>query len=1254
MARIKHFLIMCVLCACCISSGWGQALSGLTGSVSDPSEAVIAHAKVSITNETTGAAREVFTNDEGFYSAPQLRPGTYTVLVEASGFQGKTVKGVQVPVGETVTLNLALAMPSVIQKVEVTVTAERVNTTDAALGTAFHEKEILDLPLNARNIVALLQLQPGVNASTDYQGLEYGGEVNGARNDQQNITLDGVDVNHQQEGSPFSAAIPLTLDSVQEFIVQTAGQGADATRSSGGQIQLVTKSGSNNWHGSAYEFYRSRGTEARDYFATESQALVRHIPGGSLGGPIRKNKLFFFAAFERHSDVTSELASRDVPTPQFINGNVRYLRNDGTFGTITDGCGGDLEKMSNVPCDVFNPAIVGPNGLYQKYLPFSSDAARTSPSVTDSGANVLTYRFNAPVLASQNIYIARLDYNLNSKNSLFFRGTRNQASSAEAELFPGSNDGINHRDSSRGFSAGWNSMITSVLNNNFTLGLTRQQTSSSGNTGSFYNNKLYNPLIQTQGAGSGWFNTWNIVDSLSWIHGRHSIQAGVNFRFLDNYLNSYNIALPEVFNSDANLLADGLGSGDSDLLAALGPTEFANVANPGMAGWAVAGATGTVSYVNESAQFNVQGQSLPANSPFVRQYLARDFSTFAQDTWRVKPNLLVTLGLDYGLTPSPWEAHGQEMNWTQDLATRYKQQQDTAATVLQLPLFGTAPSGRVNGKPDFYSTAKLDIGPRASLAWTPQWKNGVLGLLGHKGGTGVFRVGYALTYDRTGGEFYYDAALGGSVGLLTNYASASDAFSFNGVNAPRAPRVGAGGALPVSDFPSLATYSTVLPSSGGSPGGVQANGIDPNVKPPQNHLVNITFSKEFSTDWIFEASYVGRFARGLLGQADLASPVNIRDPKSGQTYYQAMTQLYTQDEFKSVPISAIQPIPWFENVYPQIQAFAESVLGQTFNSSTQGFYALLHNVVNGTIAPGPNAQTDLNDTFAFIQGGLGQPVLLSPQVGFFGFWTDLGRSNYNAGQFSLRKKMRSGLALGVNYTYSKSLDITSAPESFGVRPDYSIPMGISQDPYNPQLSYARSDFDRRHQLNAYFLAELPFGKGKLIGGKASGALEKVIGGWEVSGLVTAESGLPFNFTAGNRYNMHYFGRDVPCMIKSIPFGLTKQNGQVFDIEGSSTDRANMTLDNFETEYPGGPVCRNQGQGPGAYNVDSSIIKNIHITERVNMSLRADAFNVFNHSTFSIPSDVYAHDIDVAGQNLGEVTQTAGTPRVMQFALRISF
>ena len=283
---------------------FGQGLTAVTGRVTDPSGAIIPGVEVTVTNTATGFTRTVITNELGIYSATQLAPGTYNIKAELSGFKPKAANNVALPVQVTVTMNLSLEVGAVTDVVDVTASAEVVNTENAQLGNGFDSKKILDLPLNARNIVGLLSLQTGVSLDVvnadGTSNTTLSGYVNGARNDQQNIVLDGVDINRQYAGTPFAGALPTTLDSVQEFVVQTSGTNAAAGRSSGGQVQLVTKSGSNQFHGSAYESYRSKVTTATPYFLKDyacaepttdrpnakpcKPGLIRNIPGGSIGG----------------------------------------------------------------------------------------------------------------------------------------------------------------------------------------------------------------------------------------------------------------------------------------------------------------------------------------------------------------------------------------------------------------------------------------------------------------------------------------------------------------------------------------------------------------------------------------------------------------------------------------------------------------------------------------------------------------------------------------------------------------------------------------------------------------------------------------------------------------------------------------------------------------------------------------------------------------------------------------------------------
>src|SRR5262245_21403569 len=485
--KVFGIALFVVLMLAMSAMSFAQGLTAVTGRILDPTGAVIPGVEITITNAATGAVRTVVSNEQGIYSAAQLPPGTYNIKAELAGFKPKAANNVALPVDQIITVNLPLEVGAVTDIVDVTASAEVVNTENAQLGVGFDSKKILDLPLNARNIVGLLGQQTGVGIQTD-DGVT-SGSVNGARNDQQNIVLDGVDINRQQgnlignaSSQPFTGALPTTLDSVQEFIVQTSGQNASSGRSSGGQVQLVTKSGSNALHGSIYEAYRSKVTTATPYFngqATPKPGLIRNIPGGSIGGPIMKNKLFFFGAYERRTDRSQNTVTRSIPNATYLQGTIRYQRraaavaqNGVAYGVITTGCNGMLEQITQIPCDTVNPSLFGATGYLQKYAKYTNSASTVCPA---DCANFTNFTFNAPSVVNNNVYISRWDLNINSKNSVFIRGTLNDAlslggTSATSQTFPDIDNGITTYDNSKGFSASWNSVLTSRLNNNFTVG----------------------------------------------------------------------------------------------------------------------------------------------------------------------------------------------------------------------------------------------------------------------------------------------------------------------------------------------------------------------------------------------------------------------------------------------------------------------------------------------------------------------------------------------------------------------------------------------------------------------------------------------------------------------------------------------------------------------------------------------------------------------------------------------------------------
>ena len=1225
---------------------FAQGFTAVTGSVSDPTGAVIPGVEVSVTNAATGQSRLVITNETGSFTVAQLPPGTYDISASLPGFRTALVSGVALPVGETVTVSLSLEVGAVTDVVDVIASAETVNTVDAKLGVGFDSQKIIDLPLNARNIVGLLGLQSGVSE---------GGQVNGARSDQQNIVLDGVNINKQEGGEAFEGAIPTTLDSVQEFLVQTAGSGT-AGRGSGGQVQLVTRSGSNEWHGSVYEFYRTTGTSATNYFLSGGEEgaptrLIRHLPGGSVGGPIFSDKLFFFGAFERQTDRSAQVATRTVPTPQFLDGNLRYEQIDGGFGTLTDGCGGQLELWTLIPCDEWNPNVIGPNGLFEVYRPFSNGQGGTLSTGEDNGANQLRYRFQSPFVRNRNVYISRLDFNANDSHTFYWRGNLNDDVRTQgSESFPGFDDSNERLDNSKGFAASWNWVISPFLNSNFTAGLTRESFESTGVNFATWNYGFFSTPFNSAGASRQAIDTWNLVENLSWQTGNHNIQFGGNVRFLNNARSSFGDVNPGSYSGGANLTANNIGvSASPGFRRAVGEAEFFNAVSPHATGDAVMAATGSVSLFSEDVQYDVNGAKLAAGSPFARTFRIQEYDFFIQDTWRATPNLTLTFGVNYSAQTPPYEKDGLQVNWTEHLGNRLAVQSGTTKTVTELPYFTTQAAGRANGVPDYYSLDANNFAPRVAFAWTPQ------GDFWNIGGPTVLRGGYTMTYDGIGRRFARDAATLGSIGLKTRFGTPGFSYSIDDLDgAPRAPRIGgAFGFLPRSFFPVAGDApSNTVPIGNGGAGGVSTSGIDSGIYSPMNHLFNLTGSKELPGGWVFELSYVGRFARNLLGQADIASPVNVIDPISGMSCYDAIKILYETYEFSSTPVDDIQPIAWFENVYGKSIDVAEQRLGGTYNSATHAFYSLLHK----SRAPGPNTSASLVDEIQGIERRAGA-TLLSPQVQYFGLFTNISRSNYNSGQLTVRKRFADNFSLTMNYTFSKSMDLTSAAEADGNRANGSTNAGAVEDPYFPDKNYGISDFNQTHQFNGNFLVDLPFGQGKPFASNISSIANHIIGGWQFSGIVQANSGRPFQFTASSRYNHHYFGRTIPHMIKSVDFCVCKDEGQkVFLVGPDKQTRIDVTngAEYFIGAYPGGGIVRNQGKGPSFFNVDLSVTKNFSITESIRARLRAEAFNALNHPNFNIPSGRNGRSIDRHSGLLGEVTSTRGTERVMQFSFRLEW
>ena len=401
-------------------SGFSQSTTLLRGTVTDPQGGVITGAIVTLSNAGTGFNRSVTTDHAANISSSRLRRAPTRSTSKYAGFTKLTRTDVQLLVNTPTTLDLRMELGKTTETVNVAAEASTINTVDASVGNAFSELQVRELPLETRNVVQLLSLQPGVTTN---------GEVLGARRDQNNITLDGVDVNDNQNAglvaqntttgntyqgvngnganvnSGFNSVLPVPLDSVQEFRVTVGGEGADQGRSSGGQVVLITKSGTNQLHGSLYEYNRNTATSANTWFNNQSgvpvQQLVRNQFGASVGGPIKKDRLFFFVNWEQRIDASSVAQVRAVPSESLKQGN--------SPGSVDAMAACRRSRPPQLP--QIDPLGIGLNTPYQKILnqyPVGNDPAYGQ----DGGLNFSGYRFNAPDSLNEMAWVAKLDYKI--------------------------------------------------------------------------------------------------------------------------------------------------------------------------------------------------------------------------------------------------------------------------------------------------------------------------------------------------------------------------------------------------------------------------------------------------------------------------------------------------------------------------------------------------------------------------------------------------------------------------------------------------------------------------------------------------------------------------------------------------------------------------------------------------------------------------------------------------------------------------
>jgi len=1292
-----------------------QATTSVRGTVTDTTGSAIAGAAVVIANAQSQIERTTTTGSSGEYQFLLLSPGFYTLRITAPGFQGYEQKNLQLLVNTPATVNAQLQVGGAKEIVTVTSEEPVLNLVDASIGNSFEEKQVKQIPLEGRNVPDLLTLQAGVAYTGNRTDIDKdqdtrNGAVNGARSDQSNITLDGVDVNDQANGYAFTAVLPVTLDSVQEFRVTTTNYGADQGQGSGAQVALVTKSGTNQFHGSLYEYLRNTFTSANDYLIKRAEILDgqpnkpeklnRNIFGVSVGGPVKKDRLFFFANYEGTREREEQSIVRAIPTPTLCQGNLRYVNVNGGITTLTPG---DIQSLDPVGTGI-NPVMLNLKN-HTGYLDrtFCTGQFITNDTSVGDNLNYSGFRFRAPVSLDNNAFIARLDYHINAQHSLFWRGALQNINNPQAPFLPGSAPEQTLADHSKGFVVGYTAVFSPTKVNSFHWGFTRQSVGIVGDTNEPWNTFIgldqgltYSRDLQVP--------VHNLSDDFSWTIGTHTLQFGTNVGIARNprtsYLHSFNFGLGTSSWMSPTALADSASPLDpTNLRDASFPNGAPEVDLADKAGYdrPMIGLLGIVSDVVAQYNYDKSGNLLPQGAPLQRRYGLDWYEFYVQDSWRVKSNLTVTYGLRWSLFPPPWETNGYQISSTFSLGQQFNQNVQNMKAGKGYTSEGPItfiPGGPANNGPGFYHLSKTDFAPRVSFAYSPRPSSSWLRKVFGDNDKTVIRGGFSEVYDRAGFAILNTLdqnAPGGFSTTLQNTCcqpgidDAADVPRISNVNVvPTANRHGSVFLTPAPSgkFPQVPTLNA------------QANlwAFDDTLKTPHSYAVDFSIGRELPNRFSLQVSYVGRFGENLLTQRDLNQPLDIVDTKSGTDYYAAATALSK--------VARANPNQFTSAA--AYQAFLSSVTDSTIGSTAVYWHDMLPALTGGatgyksfsgaTIAPGNagliQAVYDLYynpglsyvgneivgladiDLYGGLSNNLGQTLYFNGPTGFNGgagkflndqaismfSWSSVGNSNFNALQASLRKQYSNGVQFDFNYTYSKSLDTTSTSSRVGFALVGYQNIGLLgsrlENAFQPNAIRAPSDFDATHQFNADFIAELPFGRGKRLAGNAGPGLDALVGGWQLQGLARWTSAYPLSVDVGQNWPTDWQYTGLAQMITKPKTGVFRQpDGSV-----SLFAEPAAAQQDFAIPFPGGSGSRNVLRGDGYAGLDLGLSKRWKVpTEAQSLQFRWEVFNVLNQVHFN------GQGVGSATTSLLQPPSAFGTysglltqPRVMQFALRYEF
>jgi hypothetical protein len=1246
--RISALVLL--LLGVCGMDAFAQVPTGtIEGTVKDVQSLSVPDATVTLTNEGTARTQTATTSSRGVFQFNHLNVGVYKVEVSRTGFKVSVINGIKLDASTEYSLPpVVLEVGALNDTIAVEADANLVRTAGAELTDTVERKQIEELPILDRNPMKLLELQPGV--SQNGRALTV---INGQRQSFSNMTLDGINIQDnyvRSESLDYSPNL-LFMSQVGEFTTTTQNAGPQAGLGSS-QVSMVTPSGTNTWHGEGFWFYKAGAWAANDWFndanGIAKPKLQQNQTGGDVGGPVIKDKLFVYGAYELYR------LRRQVPVSTTV---LSALARNGIFQWVSPNS--STTKCARI---VMVPGVTVPGGcpdLTNTNIPMPSIdqfitnmLARIPTTINNKnigdGLNTGGYSLNQRDNEPRDNTSVRLDWAPAAHHS--FSGTY----AWDRDMFDRPGSGLNiqntydavpsvyNDDGANFLSTAWRWSPTSNFTNEVRFGfdlapinfLTNQKFANFtvGNT-------LFNNPDQNSFPSSRKVNTWSWQDNASWARGNHTFSFGMQLQRVTIFAQDYANTLPNLtIDDEFSKYALGSGAFPSQISA----TDLAT------ANALLSSLAGIIS--QEEQTFNVTSRTsgYVPGAASTQNFRFNDWSLYGGDSWKIRRNLTFTYGLRWeyfspfderdGLLVFPVVPPGQTIQQTllSDATVNY--------------------SGGNSGRRT-YAKDLNNFAPNIGIAWDP-FSNGKTSI----------RAGYSINYvnDEIVSAPYSAAldnpglnTLAGKLNLDTTISSSSRPA----IDAPTVP------------IPS--TFSQNLASLGGFPGGNFSEAIDPNLRTPYVQQWNLSVQREIGWNTSLSVSYVGNRGTKLYRAIDL-NQVNINSANNSGSFlndfinarkngFLALAAKPTGGFNPSYDssIAGSQPLPIFDNNLPfgnflNLDTTAQSLIQQGEVGELANYY---HSY--GAVDPpnGPMLQLDPNPL-------LQSAILLG----------NYSNSTYHAGSVEIRRRFRRGLNVQANYTFSKVFTDFSAD---------TINDQIRFLPYlnnaQPGLDRARANFDLTHAFKANFRYELPFGKGHFWA-PANGWLSRLVSGWTTSSIFTWQSGAPFSIMSGRgTLNREAFrsatsntaSTTSPPQQIAGQLGVYRQsNGEILlinpkyigpDGRGAPNDAFTCTPlvpGGFCNPDPGtvGNLPRNAFNGPSFFNWDLGILKTLPISESKKLVYRLEFFNAPNHPTFAVGNPAYSAGISGANKsdmyindpNFGVGTSTVSTPRVIQMGLSFLF